>query len=331
MKAVVADDYCPIDQLTVREVPIPSPGPGQLQVRVTAASINPADVLLPRGDVRAMLQLEFPHIPGNDFAGTVTEVGLGTKGYAVGDEVFGVTLPRVMRSMASPTRPSLGTGTLAEYVVIEADTPLIAHRPAGLTAVDAAALATTGFTAVAIADVARVRPGQKALVIGASGGAGTAVVPLLAEAGAHVIATATPAEADLLHKLGATEIVDYRSTDTVAETLRRHPDGVDLVVNAVLPAESLAAPASALRPDGLLITITAPVPGPETLGRADVRTHFVLDMDGIHGGMAKVGELAAAGRLPATISRRYGLDQAVQALIDFAGTHKTGKLVVTME
>ncbi|MEV6965555.1 NADP-dependent oxidoreductase [Hamadaea sp. NPDC051192] len=331
MKAVVATAYRPVDQLTVREMPIPRPGPGQLQVRVTAASINPADVLLPRGDVRAMIELDFPHIPGNDFAGQITEVGLGTNGYAVGDEVFGVALPRVMRSMAPPTRPSLGTGSLAEYVVVEADTPLVAHRPAGLTAVDAAALATTGFTAVAVAAVADLRPGQTALVVGASGGAGTAVVPLLAEAGARVIATTTPAEAELLQKLGAAETVDYRAVDTVEEVLRRHPAGVDLVVNAVPSLKSLAGLASTLIPGGLLISITGPVPDSAALGRADVRTQFVLDMEGVHGGMAKVAELAAAGRLPATISRRYPLDQAVQALTDFAGTHKTGKLVVVMD
>jgi NADPH:quinone reductase-like Zn-dependent oxidoreductase len=72
------------------------------------------------------------------------------------------------------------------------------------------------------------------------------------------------------------------------------------------------------------------VPRREWIGRDDVDLRFVLDLDGEHGGMREVGELAADGRLPATISRRYPLDQGPQACVDFVGEHTTGKLVVTV-
>src|SRR5918999_1591838 len=158
MKAVVAAGYGPPEQYTVADVPVPRPGPGQLQVRIAAASINPADVRLPSGEFRDTVPLEFPHVPGNDFAGTVSEVGPGVTAFGVGDAIFGQAVPRVLRVLAGATRPSLSTGSLAEYAVFEADTPLLAHRPPGLSVEDAAALATTGLTAQAQIATAGVQP-----------------------------------------------------------------------------------------------------------------------------------------------------------------------------
>lgn len=209
MKAVIAPDYGPPEQYLVADVPVPRPGPGQLQVRIAAASINPADVVLPSGAYRDTTPLEFPHVPGNDFAGTVTEVGEGVTAFAEGDEIFGQAVPRALRAMAGANRPSLSTGSLAEYAVFEADTPLLAHRPRGLSAQDAAALATAGLTARALLATARTKPGETVLVVGATGGVGAALVPLLAAAGAQVIATATAADAELLRGLGAHTTIGY--------------------------------------------------------------------------------------------------------------------------
>jgi NADPH:quinone reductase-like Zn-dependent oxidoreductase len=322
MKAVIASGYGPPEQYTVAGMPVPRPGPGQIQVRIAAASINPADVRLPGGEFRDVVSLTFPHVPGNDFAGTVTETGAGVTAYRVGDEIFGLALPRALRAMAGTARPSLGTGSLAQYAVVEADTPLVAHRPAGLSVEHAAALATTGLTARTLLATAAVRPGETVLVVGATGGVGTAVVPLFAAAKARVIATATAADADVLRGLGAEEIIGY--------TADGYPDGVDVAVNLVLPGDGLTAVARALRPGGRLLTITYPVPEQEWLGRDDVSLRFVLDMEGVHGGMRDVAEQAAAGDLPATIGRRYHLDEGAQACVDFVRRHTTGKLVVTM-
>ncbi|MFD0818915.1 zinc-binding dehydrogenase, partial [Micromonospora zhanjiangensis] len=150
----------------------------------------------------------------------------------------------------------------------------------------------------------------------------TAVVPLLAAAGARVVATATTADADLLRALGAEETIGYAAS--------AYPDGVDLAMNLTLPSDQLTGVAAAVRPGGRLLTITFPVPRPEWLGREDVELHFVLDMDGTLGGMREVGELAARGDLPATIGRRYTLDEGPRACADFLRRHTTGKLVVTV-
>jgi NADPH:quinone reductase-like Zn-dependent oxidoreductase len=322
MRAVVATGYGPPEEYTVADVPVPRPGPGQIQVRVAAASINPADVRMPRGDFRDVVPLEFPHVPGNDFAGQVTEVGAGVTAYHVGEEIFGQAVPRALRALAGAARPSLSTGSLAEYAVFEADTPLLAHRPAGLDIEQAAALPTTGLTARALMAAASVKPGETVLVVGATGGVGTAVLPLFAAARARVIATATTADADILRDLGAGETIGYAESE--------YPSGVDIAVNLTLPSDHLAGVASAIRPGGRLLTITYPVPQQEWIGRGDVRLHFVLDLDGTTGGMREVGELAVSGELPATIGRRYTLDDGVQACVDFVRLHTTGKLVVTM-
>lgn len=319
MKAVVANDYGPPETYTVAEIPAPRPGPGQIQVRIAAASVNPADTVLVAGAFREDFPLEFPHVPGNDFAGTVTETGPGVDGFRVGDEVFGHAVPRAIRDLGGIERPSVGTGALAQYAVFEADTPFIAHRPPELDAEAAAALPTVGLTARATIATAPAKPGETVLVVGATGGVGTALLPLLA-AEATVIATATPEDADLVRGLGASEVIGYDPAD--------YPAGVDAVYNLVLPGDRLEGVAATLRPGGRLVTITYPVTQPEQLGRDDVDLHFVLDMDGRLGGMAEVAADAAKGLLAAPIGRRYTLDQGPQAIIDFQRRHTFGKLVV---
>jgi NADPH:quinone reductase-like Zn-dependent oxidoreductase len=321
MKAVVANDYGPPEIYTLVDIPVPVPGPGQIQVRIAAASINPADVRLPSGAFREQFPLTFPHVPGNDFAGTVSEVGPGVRDFRVGDAVFGQAVPRALRAMAGVERPSLTTGSLAEYAVFEADTPFIAHRPDGLSVEDAAALPTVGLTARALMATAGIRPGETILVIGATGGVGTTVLPLLA-ATAKVIATATRADADLVRDLGAAEVIDYDPAG--------YPTEVDAALNLTLPGDRLTDLAASLRAGGRLITITYPVTQPEWLGRDDIGLHFVLDMDGRLGGMREVADAATRGELTPTIGRRYRLAEGPQAIVDFARRHTTGKVVVRM-
>ena len=321
MKAVVATDYGPPESYVVADVPVPRPGPGQLQVRIAAASVNPADVRVPSGEFREVTPLDFPYVPGNDFAGTVSEVGPGVTAYRVGDEVFGQALPRALRALATGSRPSLGTGAMAEFAVVEADTPFIAHRPPGLPVADAAALPTVGLTARAVMATAAPLPGETVLVVGATGGVGTTLLPLLAAAKTRVVATATAADTAVLRDLGAEETIGY---DAGA-----YPSDVDLVVNLTLPGDGLRALARAVRPGGRLVTITYPVPRPEWLDRTDVALHFVLDMEGVFGGMREVADDATRGDLRATIARRYPLAEGARACADFVHRHTLGKLVVT--
>jgi NADPH:quinone reductase-like Zn-dependent oxidoreductase len=332
MKAVVAHHYGSAAVLAVEDISIPRPDPGQIQVRVAAAALNPADLRSLSGVLAELAPLEFPHVPGSDFAGTVTEVGEGVTRFSVGDEVFGTGLPRATVHMATyfSSPPSLTTGTLAEYAVFEADTPALAHRPPTLEAERAAALPIVGLTALSLLREGRFQPGETVLVIGATGGVGSAVVPLLARAKAHVIATARADDEDYVRGLGADEVIDHSATDVVAETSRRRPDGVDTVVNLALPGDRLIEVGRAIRRGGRLLNVAYPAPDPGAFARDDLTVHTVY-------GAARPGDLdelatrANEGSLPSAISRRHRLDDGPRAYLGLEQEHTRGKLVVLMD
>ncbi|GAA4612115.1 NADP-dependent oxidoreductase [Actinoallomurus liliacearum] len=330
MTAVVARRYGPPGELRVEDLPVPRPGPGQIQVRVRAASVNPADVWNLSGVMRDLLPLAFPLVPGGDFAGTVTETGAGVTRFAVGEELFGVGFPRTMAEIAGRVSapPSLSTGSSAEYAVFEADTPALAVRPPELAAEHAATLSTVGLAALAMFRAGGFRAGETVLVVGATGGVGGVAIPLLAAAGAHVIATALPEDERYVRELGAAEVIDYRSADPVAETLRLHPGGVDALVSLVLPGDRLTEASRVLRPNGRVIRFATPNFAPTEL-RSDLR-----DV-GFHafahpGDLDRLAAAAAGGTLPCTISRRYLLKEGPRAYADLAGRHTRGKLVIVM-
>jgi NADPH:quinone reductase len=330
MKAVVARRYGPPEVLTVDDIPVPRPGPGQIQVRIRAAALNPADLRTLSGVLRELTPLTFPHVPGSDFAGTVTETGPGVARFTRGDEVFGVGLPRATATMAAmlSTPPSLTTGAMAEYAVFEADTPAITLRPDAVAVDHAASLPIPGLTALALLREARFGAGERVLVSGAAGGVGGAVIPLLAAAGTHVIATAIPEDDDYVRGLGAIEVIDYRTVDTVAETLRRYPGGVDAVANLALPGPALVKASHVIRPGGRLLNVAFPSPEPAAFDRADLTVTTVYSAAS-PGDLDHLAAQAMAGVLPATISRSYSLDQATRAYADLAHTHIRGKLLVT--
>jgi NADPH:quinone reductase len=132
-----------------------------------------------------------------------------------------------------------------------ADGPHVERRPEGLDPLAAVALAEAGLTAKTILRAAELRPGQTALVIGATSGVGTVLVPLLAEAGAHVIAGATPEDDDYVRSLGAAETIEYTTASPVGDVLTAHPD-IDLFVDLVSFSEPYFITAGA--PHGTIVS-----------------------------------------------------------------------------
>jgi NADPH:quinone reductase len=320
MRALVAPGYGAPEQLTIAELPVPRPGPGQVLVRIAAATLNPTDLRVVAGGYRDLVDLRFPYTLGNEFAGSVTEAGPGVTRFRVGDEIFGLAMPRQLRAAADPSRPSLSTGALADYAVFETDTPALDHRPAGLDAERAASLVIAGGTTLALMDAAKIQSGDSVLVIGATGAVGLTLIPVLHAAGAEITATARTAEAtELLHGLGAHHAVAYDE----------YPAGVDVVLNLALLADGLPAAARSLRPGGRFVSIVFPPPEPQQLGRDDVELAFVMNGGGGSHGTRAVAEAALAGRLSTPIAGRYPLDQGVEAAIHYARRHPLGKIVVT--
>ncbi|MEV0997078.1 NADP-dependent oxidoreductase [Nonomuraea sp. NPDC050202] len=321
MQALVVRTYGTPASFAIEDLPIPEPGPGQLQIKVAAASLNPADLLMTAGTVREMVPLDFPFVPGTDVAGTVTKLGPGTDGFEVGEEVFGFGAPPSFASGVGI--PAVTSGALAEYATFQAG-PYLAKRPPKLSATTAAALPSTGMTGLAVLGRGQFRPGETVLVIGAPVGIGSVVVPLLARQ-CTVLATATAPDGNYVRSLGAADVIDYRESDPIEEVRRRHPEGVDAVVNLALTGEAVLAATTALRPGGRLLSTT-----PGTPTHPAVTT--VMGTTDLHPGtMDALTAHVLDGTLPEPEIRTYLLSDAVRAYEDLAEGHTRGKLVVIVD
>ena len=191
-----------VAQLCDRERP--TPGPQQVLVRVRAAALNPKDIMVRKGKWWFLSGLGFPKRMGYDYAGEVAQLGERAQGFQVGDPVYGML-------------GSFVGGTLAEYVCAETDQ--LAPKPEGLAWEDAAALPLASLTALqALRDVARLKPGQRVLINGGSGGVGVSAVQIAKALGAHVTSTSSPANRQLVEQLGSDCWLDYAAQDIFAES-----------------------------------------------------------------------------------------------------------------
>ncbi|HEY6099262.1 MAG TPA: NAD(P)-dependent alcohol dehydrogenase, partial [Anaeromyxobacter sp.] len=239
MKAVEYDRYGPSSVLVVREVARPSPGPGELLVHVRAAALNPKDVLVRSGKLRLLAGRRFPKRAGFDWAGEIAEVGPGVEGVQAGSAWYGML-------------GGYQGGACAEYLVVRRGE--CAPKPASLGFEHAAAVPLAASTALqALRDVARLQPGMRVLVNGASGGVGVFAVQIARILGAHVTTTSSAGNLELCRRLGADVALDYRATDPLAG-----PDRFDVVLD-VFGNRRLSEARSVLARRGVYVT-TVPKP-----------------------------------------------------------------------
>lgn len=279
MKAVVLTEYGGVDKLVVTDVPEPEPGPHEVKVRVEAASINPIDYKLRRGDLRATMPIELPTIPGRDVAGTVVEVGSEVTELAVGDRVMGLV-----------------EHGYAELVVALATA--FAKVPDPVNAVQAAALPLAGLTGVQLVENAvEAKQGELVLVTGAVGSVGRVAVFAAKQRGARVIAGVRGRQRLEAASLGADQVValDDRLALDQLPLLDAIADTVDgEVVESLLPK---------LKRGGVLGTVLREPPGAE---QRDISVRTML----VHPDAERLGELGeslASGELALPVQRRYGL------------------------
>jgi NADPH:quinone reductase-like Zn-dependent oxidoreductase len=198
MKALTLNGYDGLASLRFAEVATPEPGPSDVLVKMKAASVNPVDTKIARG-YGGPSQRPLPHVLGRDGAGTVAKVGSAVTGFKPGDEVYGV---------GDPGR----WGTFAEYAVMPAAT--LAHRPAGLSEVDAGSIPIAGLSAWAgIVSTGKLAKGQRVLIHAGAGGVGSFAVQLAKHLGATVAATAGSKNLEFVRSLGADQVIDYTKTD----------------------------------------------------------------------------------------------------------------------
>ncbi|WP_404827798.1 NADP-dependent oxidoreductase [Conexibacter stalactiti] len=312
MRAVVADGWGGPEVLRERDLPRPAPGPTEIAVAVHAAGVNPVD-WFSRSTGGFGLWAE-PPVIGWDVSGVVTAVGPGASLHRVGDEVYG--LPRFPHQ----------AGAYAEVVV--APSRQFAPKPAALSHVEAAALPLAGLTAwQALAEVARVQPGQRVLVHAAGGGVGHIAVQLAKALGAEVIGTASAAKHAWLRELGADQLIDHATSDFAAE-LR----DVDVVLDT-RGGDYAARSLDVLRDGGTLVSINNPgEPGAEVAAAAAARgiaTGFTLVEPDRHG-LLELARLVEAGRLRPAIAATFALAEAGRAHQLGEQGRTAGKIVLTV-
>ncbi|MCH9683621.1 MAG: NAD(P)-dependent alcohol dehydrogenase [Deltaproteobacteria bacterium] len=204
MQAAVYERYGSPQTLELREVPRPEPGPNEVLVKTQATTVTLVDTAFRSGRpwmARLFTGLLRPknQILGTEFAGRVEAVGSEVDRFEVGDVVFGAS--------------DQGFGTHAEYVCV-AQTGALAIKPSNITVGEAAAVSNGALTALPfLRDHAKLRPGQKILIIGASGSIGTCAVQLAKHFGAHVTGVCSTANVELVKSLGADRVIDYTKDD----------------------------------------------------------------------------------------------------------------------
>ena len=319
MQAIVQDRYGSTGVLAIKDVDKPEIADGEVLVRVRAASIHVGDWILMTGSpfvMRMATGLRRPknRVPGTDVAGTVEAVGKDVNGLRPGDEVFGWC-----------------TGAFAEYACAPEDQ--FVKKPANLTFEQAAAVGVSASTALQLLrDDAKVKPGQKVLINGASGGVGTFAVQIAKALGAEVTGVTSTKNVEMVRSIGADHVIDYTHEDfTTGE--RRYDVIIDNVGN-----HSMARTRRALTPLGTLIS-NGGGHADRKLGRT-VRTMLesmvVRQQAGPSVKTQNRDDLVAlkgfveAGAVTPVIDRTYPLIQTPQAIGHVAAGHAAGTVVITI-
>ncbi|MFC4615134.1 NAD(P)-dependent alcohol dehydrogenase [Cellulomonas algicola] len=320
MKAVEYTEYGSPDVLRVVDVDRPEPGPDEVLVAVRAVSVNGSDWegLTGRPAYARLGGLRRPRrrVLGSDVAGTVVAVGADVTTFAPGDDVYADLLDRL--------------GCFAEHVCAPARS--FAPLPDGMSFVEASAVPQAGVIAMrGIVDRGRVRAGQRVLVNGAGGGAGTYAVQLAVLAGAEVTAVDTAHKADHLRSLGAVRVLDHRVDDWT------RPGPYDLVLDLAC-YRSVGAIARGVAPGGTYLVVGGAVRsllqvlvlGP-LVGLAGRKRLRVL---AVPLGVRHVGplvDLLQAGTVRTVVGRTFPLEQTADALRHHGSGHSVGKVVVTVD
>jgi NADPH:quinone reductase-like Zn-dependent oxidoreductase len=331
MKAFVVERYGGADAVRAADVPNPLVGDDDVLVQIHAASVNPLDYRTRDGAVKAILPYRVPFILGNDMAGVVVAVGAAVTGFAVGDEVY-----------ARPDKNRIGT--FAELIAIHQDD--VAIKPTTLTMEEAASIPLVGLTSwQALVERANLQPGQKVLIHAGSGGVGTIAIQLAKHLGASVATTTSTSNIDLVKRLGADVVVDYKKQDF--ESVLHDYD----VVLDNLGGETLKRSLQVLKPGGKIISIAGP-PDPafaKELGanpivklamtalsfrtRRRARRHHVtysfLFMTANGDQLRKLTALIEAGTIRPIVDRVFPFESTREALAYLEqGRAKAGKVVV---
>jgi NADPH:quinone reductase-like Zn-dependent oxidoreductase len=317
LKAVVFTEFGPPEVLRLAALDVPAVGPADVLIRVHASTVTTAECLMRRGLPRwgrVILGFRRPRrrfrVLGIEVAGDIVAVGPRVSRFSVGDAVFGFT--------------GFGVGACAEFKAMP-ETGSLAHMPANATYEQAAAAVDGATTALYfLRDRARVRPGQKVLINGASGSIGTYAVQLAKHLGADVTGVCGPGNVELVRSLGADRVIDYTTVD-----FTRTGDTYDVIFDTV-GKSSFARCRHALSERGSYVTTVGMWNNVRALwtsvrGGRQVVTGMSVKKNG---SLPLIKELVETGKLTIVVDRCYPLSEIVEAHRYVETGHKRGNVVV---
>jgi NADPH:quinone reductase-like Zn-dependent oxidoreductase len=323
MRAITQSRYgtVPEDVMRLDQVTKPGIGDDEVLIQVRAAAVDRGTWHVMAGQPYLMRLLGFGFrgprnkVPGLDVAGPVVAVGPAVTRFAAGDEVFGIA-----------------RGSFAEFAAAREGT--LACKPAALSFEQAAAVAVSGLTALqGLRDAGRIKPGQKVLVIGASGGVGSYAVQIARSFGAEVTGVCGTAKAGLVRSIGADHVIDYTQAD-FADGQRHYDLILDIGGNS-----RLSRLRRALTPRGTLVIVGGEGARWTGVGRqlralalsvlirqrltTFVSRHRQADLDTLH-------QLIETGQVTPVVERTYPLAEAPRAVRDLHAGHARGKIAITI-
>jgi NADPH:quinone reductase-like Zn-dependent oxidoreductase len=321
MKAIVFEKYGPPeDVLKLQEVEKPTPKDNEVLVKIHAATINYADWAYVRGTPfmirlgQGLLKPKY-RIPGSDIAGQIEEVGRNVNQFHPGDEVFG-------------TLGDCGFGAYAEYVSVPLyKTQDLSPKPTNTTFDEAATTPQAAVVALqGLRDKGQIKPGQKVLINGASGGNGTFAVQIAKHFGTEVTAVCSTSKLDMVRSIGADHVIDYTKEDFTQKE-QRYDLILDIVAN-----RSVSDYTRVLSPKGSYVAV-AFNPSALFLGKLIVRSKNVIQLS--HKPKASdlvfVKDLIESGKVVPVVDRSYPLSEVAEAVRYYGEGHPQGKVVITVE
>ena len=238
MKAFLIDRYSKKDPMRLGETPEPDLRDDDVLIEVHAAGLNVLDSKIKSGEFKLILPYRMPLVLGHDVAGVVTRVGSRVRQFKVGDEVY-----------SRP--PDRRIGAFAEFIAVNEND--VAPKPKNITMEEAASIPLVGLTVwQALVERYGLKRGQKVFIQAGSGGVGTFAIQLAKHLGATVATTTSSANIDLVKRLGADTVVDYRKDD-FGKMLQNY----DVVLHSQDTA-TLEKSLRVLKPGGTLISISGP-------------------------------------------------------------------------
>jgi NADPH:quinone reductase-like Zn-dependent oxidoreductase len=310
MKAIVYDKYGPPEVLQLEDVEKPTPEDNEVLIKVHATTVHTGDTILRSLNVpgplwqqlmaRIFMGFGKPKTPilGMELSGEIEAIGVDVKKYKKGDQVFAATLWSDL-------------GGYAEYKCLPEDLTVLALKPTNMTYEEAAAVPAGGLTALRCIRKGSIKTGQKVLIYGASGNAGTYAVQVARHYGAEVTGVCSTSNLEMVRSLGADQVIDYKKED-----FTQSGDTYDVIFDAVGKLSPYRAK-KALKKSGIYLNVLK--------DSGNISDQYQA------ADLLFLKDLVEAGELKAAIDRRYPLEQIVDAHMYVDKGHKKGNVVITVE